>query len=88
MLLTQIGVTKCSIWKQFVLQGEQAEELVTRVKAKEKENKLRQEKSTQCTPEKSFQSNRKNIWQQRLHLLPSINQLEGGNASGQTHANK
>jgi len=43
-LLTQIGVAECCTWKQLVLQGEQAEEIVVRIKAEEKESKPRPEK--------------------------------------------
>jgi len=35
-LLTQMGVTECHTWKQFVLQGEQMEEIIVRVRAEEK----------------------------------------------------
>ena len=42
-LLTQIRVTECRTWKQLVLQGEQAEEIIARIKAEEKESKSRQE---------------------------------------------
>jgi len=38
-LLTQIGVAKCHTWKQLVLKGKQAEEIIARVKAEEKESK-------------------------------------------------
>jgi len=55
-LLSQIGVAE-STWKQLVQQGEQAEDIVARVKAEE--NKPRPEKSTRRTPEVSFQSKRK-----------------------------
>jgi len=43
-LLTQIGVVKYRTWKQLVLQGEQAEEIVARVRAEEKDSKPRPEK--------------------------------------------
>ena len=42
--LAQIGVTECRTWKQQVLQGEQAEEIIARVKVEEKESKPRPEK--------------------------------------------
>ena len=45
-LLAQIGVAECRTWNQLVLQGEQAKEIIARVKNEEKENKLRPEKST------------------------------------------
>jgi len=31
-----MGVAECRTWKQLVLQGEQAEEIIARVRAKEK----------------------------------------------------
>ena len=53
-LLPQIGIAESRTWKQLVPQGEQAEEIVARVKAKE--NKPRPEKSTRSAPEASFQA--------------------------------
>jgi len=53
-LLAQIGVAECRTWKQLVLQGEQAEEIVVRVKAEEKVSNPRPEKLTRHTPEQSF----------------------------------
>jgi len=38
-LLAQIGVEEFRTWKQLVQQGEQAEEIVARVKAEEKDSK-------------------------------------------------
>ena len=35
-LLVEMGVTECLTWKKLVLQGEQAEEIVARVRAQEK----------------------------------------------------
>jgi len=43
-LPAQIGLTECRTWKQLVLQGEQAEDIVARVKAEEKESKSKSEK--------------------------------------------
>ena len=54
VLLAQIGVADCRTWKQFVLQGEQAEEIVVRVKVEEKESNPRPEKLTRHTSEQSF----------------------------------
>jgi len=45
-LVAQIGVAEYCIWKQFVLQGEQAKEIVARVKAEEKKSKPGKEMST------------------------------------------
>jgi len=44
-LLTQMGVAECRTWKQLVLQGEQTEEIIARVRAEEKDSKPRHEKS-------------------------------------------
>lgn len=52
-LLTQLGMTECRTWKQLVLQGDQAEEIVVKVKTEEKESKPRPEKSTRRTPKSS-----------------------------------
>ena len=56
-LLAQIGVAESRIWKQLVQQGEQAEEIIVRVRVEE--NKSRPRKSTKHAPEISFQSKRK-----------------------------
>ena len=56
-LLTQIWVAKIRTWKQLVQQGEQAEEIIARVRAEE--NKPRLEKLTRHVPEVSFQSKTK-----------------------------
>jgi len=56
-LLAQIGVTESRTWKQFFQQGEQAEEIVVRVRAEE--NKFRPKKSTRRASEVSLQSKRK-----------------------------
>ena len=45
-LLAQIGVAECRTWKQLVLQGEQAEENIARVRAEEKDSKSRPDKPT------------------------------------------
>ena len=52
-LLAQIGVAESRTWKQLIQQGEQAEEIVARVRVEE--NKTRPEKSTRHMPETSFQ---------------------------------
>jgi len=44
-LLIQMGVVECCTWKQLLLQGKQAEEIVVRVWAEEKDSKLRPDKS-------------------------------------------
>ena len=43
-LLAQMGVAECHTWKQLVLQGEQAEEIVAGVIAEEKDSKSRPDK--------------------------------------------
>jgi len=45
-LFAQMEVAECHTWKQLVLQGEQAEEIVSRVRAEEKDSKLKPDKST------------------------------------------
>jgi len=39
-----MGMTECRTWKQFVLQGEQVKEIVSQVKAEEKDKKPRPDK--------------------------------------------
>ena len=74
--LPQIGVAECHTWKQLISQVEQAEEIIVRVKAEEKENKPRQEKSMRRTPEQSFQSKRKDTLTIET-TSSNLNQLEG-----------
>ena len=45
-LLAQMGVAECSSWRQLILQGEQAEALVARIKAEEGESRAKSE--SQC----------------------------------------
>ena len=58
-LLAQMRVAECRTWKQLVLQGEQMEEIVARVRAKEKNSKPRPNKPMRCTPESSSQPRRR-----------------------------
>jgi len=44
--LAQIGMAECRTWKQLGQQGEQAEEIIARVKDEEKDSKPRPDKST------------------------------------------
>ena len=53
-LLAQIGVAESRTWKQLIQQGEQAEEIVSRVRAEE--NKRRPERSTRRAPDTSLQA--------------------------------
>jgi len=48
-----MGVAEYRTWKQLMLQGEQAEEIVTRVRAEEKDSKPKPDKSMQRAPESS-----------------------------------
>ena len=59
------------------MQGEHAEEIVARIKAKEKESKPRPDKSTKRTPEQSFQSKKKDTLMTKTTYLLSPGQLEG-----------
>ena len=70
-----------------MLQGEQAKEIVTRVKAEEKEGKRRPKKSTRRMPEQFFQSKKKILWQQRSNLL-TPQSARGGNSSSHMRVNK
>ena len=55
-LLAQIGVTECRTWNQLVLQGEQAEEIVARVRTEEKDSK--RDLKSQCNAHQSRLLNR------------------------------
>ena len=84
-LLVQIGVAKSRTWKQLVQQGEQAEEIVVRVKAEE--SKARPEKSTRRTLEVSFQNKRKDtLATEKKSPKPQL--ARGGSSSNQPCANK
>jgi len=85
-LLAQIGVAESRIWKQFVQQGEQAEEIVARVKAEE--NKPRPEKLTRCAPEASFQAKRKDTLATETKSPSKPQPTRGGSTSTQPRANK
>ena len=74
-LLAQKGVAESRTWKQLVQQGEQAEEIVARVRAEE--NKFGPKKSTKRVPKVSFQSKRKDILATETKLLLNLSQLEG-----------
>ena len=68
-LLTQIGVVKYRTWKQLVLQGEQAEEIIARVSAEEKT--ANQDPTNQRDESQSYLLNHgeKILWQQRSSHL-------------------
>ena len=87
-LLAQIGVAEYRTWKQLVLQGEQAEEIVARVRAEEKDSKLRPDKLMRRVPESSSQPRRRDTLATKVKS-PSKSQLvRGGMAPGQSRANK
>jgi len=85
-LLAQIGVAESRTWKQLVQQGEQAEEIIARVRAEE--NKPRPEKSTRCTPEISFQSKRKDTLATETKSPVKPQPARGGGSSSQPRTNK
>ena len=58
-LLAQMGVAECRTCNQLVLQGEQAEEIVARVRVEKKDSKLRPDKSMRRAPESFSQLRRK-----------------------------
>jgi len=78
-LLVQIGVAESRIWKQLVQQGEQAEEIIARVRAEE--NKPRPEKSTRHTPEIFFQSKRKDTLATETKFPVKPQPARGGGSS-------
>ena len=85
-LLTQIGVAESRIWKQLVQQGEQAEEIIVRVRAEE--NKPRPEKLTRRASEISFQSKRKDTLATKTKSPVNSQPARGGGSSSQPRANK
>ena len=84
-LLTHIGVAKSRTWKQLVQQGEQAEEIIANVRAKE--NKPRPEKSTRRAPEVSFQSKRKDTLTTETKFSVKPQPTREGSSSSQPQAN-
>jgi len=76
-LLAQMGAVECRTWKQLVLQGKQAEEIVARVRAEEKDSKARPDKPTQRTPESSSQPKRRDTLATEVKS-PSKPQSVGG----------
>ena len=70
----------------MVQQGEQAEEIVARVKAEE--GKPRPKKSTRRAPEASFQANRKDTLATEMKSPSKPQPVRGGSSSSQPHANK
>ena len=68
-------VTESHTWKQLVQKGEQAEEIVARVKTEE--GKSRPEKSTKRMPEASFQAKRKDKLATETRSLPKPQPTRG-----------
>jgi len=87
-LLAQMGVAEYRTWKQLVLQGEQAEEIVSRVRAKEKNSKLRPDKSMRRAPKSSSQTRRKDTLATEVKSPSKTQSVRGGMASGQARAIK
>ena len=85
-LLTQIGVAESRTWKQLIQQGEQAEEIIVRVRAEE--NKPRPERSTRRTPETSFQTKRKDNLATETESPVEPQLVKGSGSSSQPRANK
>jgi len=63
-------VVEYCTWKQLVLQGEQAEEIIAGVRAEEKDNKLRPDKSTRRAPESSSQLRRRDTLRTEVKSPP------------------
>jgi len=87
-LLAQIGVAEYRTWKQLVLQGEQVEEIVARVRAEEKDSKLRPDKSMRHAPESSSHLRRKDTLIMEVKSPSKTQSVREGMASGQPRANK
>jgi len=87
-LLAQMGVAECHTWKQLVLQGEQAKEIISRVKAKEKNSKPRPDKPMRRAPELSSLPRRRNTLATEIKSPLKSQSVRGGGAPGQVCANK
>jgi len=87
-LLAQMGVEECCIWKQLVLQGEQIEEIIARVRAEEKDSKLRPDKSMQRAPEWPSQPRRRDTLATEVKSPSKTQSVRGRMAFGQACANK
>jgi len=86
-LLDQMGVAECRTWKQLVLQGEQAEEIVARVRVEKKDSKLKPDKSMWRTAE-SFSQPRRDTLATEVKSPSKTQTVRGGMASGQPRTNK
>ena len=85
-LLAQIGVAESRTWKQLIQQGEQAEEIVARVRAEE--NKPRPERSTRRTPDTSLQAKRKDNLATETKSPVKPQPVKGSGSSSQPCASK
>ena len=76
-LLAQMGVAEYHSWMQLVLQGEQLEEIVARVKAEEKRQPNR-DPTSQCDVPQSHFLNREEgiLWQWKSNHLQRASQSE------------
>ena len=87
-LLAQIGVVEHRIWKQLVLQGEQAEEIIARVRAKEKDSKPKPDRPTQRAPKSSSQHRRRVIMATEVKSPLKTQSVRGGMPRYQACASK
>jgi len=72
----------------LVLQDEQAEEIIAKVRAEEKDSKLRPGKPTRRGPESSSQPRRRDTLAMGVKLPSKTQLVRGGVALGQARANK
>ena len=82
----QIGVAESRTWKQLIQQGEQAEEIVARVRAEE--NKPRPERSTRRAPDTSLQAKRKDNLETETKSPVKPQPVKGSGYSSQPRASK
>jgi len=75
-LLAQMGVVECCTWKQLVLQGEQAKDIVVRIMAEEKDNKSKPDRPMRHAPSRLLNREEEILWQQRSSHLRKPNQVE------------
>ena len=85
-LLAQIVVAESRTRQQLVQQGEQAKEIIARVRAEE--NKLKPERSTRRTPDASLQTKRKDNLAIDMKSPVKPQSVKESGSSSQPRANK
>jgi len=87
-VLAQMGVAICRTWKQLVLQGEHAEEIIARVRAEEKDSKQRFNKSMRRILESCSHPRRRDTLATEVKSPPKTQSVKGGMVFRQPRENK